>query len=90
MPNVFLIGLYWGKEKPENSNLFLKDLVDELTILSENGMQTSFGRKFVLADAFCCDAPAKISFYLPKVILDIIPVQDVQLEESVLKILPVF
>jgi len=62
-PHVFLIGLYWGKEKPENSNLFLKDLVDELKILSKTGMQTAFGKKVVVVDTFCCDVPAK-SFIL--------------------------
>jgi len=61
--NVFLIGLYWGKEKPQNSNLFLKNLVDELKFLSENGMDTAYGKKNVKVDTFCCDTPAK-SFIL--------------------------
>jgi hypothetical protein len=63
-PIVFLIGLYWGKDKPKDSNLFLKDLVDELIELSKNGsMKISPNKKFVYAYGFCCDAPAK-SFVL--------------------------
>lgn len=61
--NVFLIGLYWGKEKPQNSNLFLKNLVDELTFLAENGLDTAYGKKYVKVDTFCCDTLAK-SFIL--------------------------
>lgn len=62
-PRVFLIGLYWGREKPHSSNLYLKNLVDELKYLSENGMVSDFGKKYVSVDTFCCDAPAK-SFIL--------------------------
>lgn len=62
-PHVFLIGLYWGREKPHSSNLFLKNLVDELKYLFENGMETDFGKKIVTVDTICCDAPAK-SFIL--------------------------
>lgn len=62
-PRMFLIGLYWGREKPCSSNLFLKNLVNELKDLSENGMETDFGKTFVFVDTFCCDSPAK-SFIL--------------------------
>jgi len=61
--NVFLVGLYWGKEKPQCSNSFLKNLVDELKFLAENGMDTAYGRKNVKVETFCCDTPAK-SFIL--------------------------
>jgi len=42
--NVFLISLYWGKEKPQSINLFLKNLVDD-TFLAGNGMGTAYGKK---------------------------------------------
>jgi len=61
--NVFIIGLYWGREKPQSCNDYLKYLVSELKDLYTNGMQTKFGKKFVVVDTFCCDCPAK-SFIL--------------------------
>lgn len=60
---VFLIGLYWGKEKPHDSNLFLKDMVNEMKELYKTGYKTSNGLKKVILDLFCCDSPAK-SFIL--------------------------
>lgn len=62
-PHIFLIGLYWGKDKPKESNIFLKDMVNELNCLSKNGVTTEFGKKYLVVDGFCCDAPAK-SFIL--------------------------
>lgn len=62
-PYVFLIGLYWGKDKPLNCNDFLLDLVNELKYLYKNGFQTKNGIKRVVVDTFCCDLPAK-SFIL--------------------------
>lgn len=59
---IFLIGLYWGKDKPQDSNIFLKNMVDELGELSKNGLITKFGKKNVV-EGFCCDAPAR-SFIL--------------------------
>lgn len=44
---VFLIGLYWGKDKPHNSNTFLKEMVSELKELYTNGIH-SFWKKI------CC------------------------------------
>lgn len=60
---IFLIGLYWGKDKPQDSNNFLKNMVDELGELSKNGLITKFGKKNVVVEGFCCDAPAR-SFIL--------------------------
>lgn len=62
-PHVFLIGLYWGKDKPLNCNSFLLDLVKETKELYQTGFQTAFGIKQVIIDAICCDLPAK-SFIL--------------------------
>lgn len=56
---VFLIGLYWGFEKPKDSNIFLKDMVNELKELSSVGMLTLTGNKIVFVDCISCDAPAK-------------------------------
>jgi hypothetical protein len=58
-PNVFIIGLYWGKEKPKCSNLYLRQFVDELKSLFSNGIFTEFGTKYVILDAICCDLPAR-------------------------------
>lgn len=62
-PHVFLIGLYWGKDKPLNCNPFLLELVNETKELYQTGFQTAFGIKQVVVDAICCDLPAK-SFIL--------------------------
>ena len=35
---VFPVGLYFGSEKPNDSNEFLKDFVDEAKHLVENGL----------------------------------------------------
>jgi len=59
LKHVFLIGLYWGKDKPHNSNTFLKEMVSELKELYTHGVQTVFRKKTVVVDAFCCDCPAK-------------------------------
>jgi len=56
---VFMIGLYCGLEKPLDSNVFLKDMVNELKELSGVGMSTPYGKKIVLVDCISCDAPAK-------------------------------
>lgn len=61
--NIFIIGLYWGREKPQSCNDYLKYLVSELKDLYTNGMQTKFGKKIVIVDTFCCDCSAK-SFIL--------------------------
>jgi len=65
---VFPIGIYWGYEKPINSNIFIKDFVDEIKFLSLNGIDVEILNKdkkkiiitiFIRIDAFCCDSPAK-------------------------------
>jgi len=37
--NVFPIGLYWGNEKPNNSNDFLDDFIKEIRNLILNGIK---------------------------------------------------
>jgi len=66
--NVFPIGLYWGNEKPNNSNDFLDDFVKEIRILILNGIKILnksgvLCEKKVVLDVFSCDVPAK-SFVL--------------------------
>jgi len=56
---VLMIGLYWGLEKPIDSNIFLNDMVKELKELSSVGMSTPYCTKIVLVNCICCDAPAK-------------------------------
>lgn len=58
-PKIFLIGLYWGKEKAKDSNLFLKDMIDEFKDLYRIGFKTPHGIKKVVIEIICCDAPAK-------------------------------
>lgn len=64
---VFLIGVYWGYNKPVDGNLFIKDFVDEISSLIINGIYVDIiientlktVHKKVAIDSFCCDAPAK-------------------------------
>lgn len=58
-PCVFLVGLYWGHEKPLESNIYSSELVTELINLCTHGIDLSLGKKKVVVEAICCDAPAK-------------------------------
>jgi len=60
---VYLIGLYYGKEKPHYSNDFLLDFVKEAKDLISNGILINNIRINVSIHVLCCDAPAK-SFVL--------------------------
>lgn len=69
---VFPIGIYWGNEKPHDSNIFMKNFNDELKDLIVNGVSIEVcdqnnryitSKKKIIIDAFCCDSPAK-SFLL--------------------------
>jgi len=60
---VFLIGLYYGNEKPENANDFLKEFVDEMKDLCENGINFNGRNVQCRLEALICDTPAK-SFVL--------------------------
>lgn len=56
---VFMIGLYWGDDKPSDCNLFLKPFVEEVKILHSKGFQLH-GKSFtVQVSFFACDAVAK-------------------------------
>lgn len=60
---VFPIGIYWGHEKPEDSNEFLRDFVNEVNTLMHFGIIINGITRQVEIDGFSLDAPAK-SFVL--------------------------
>jgi len=62
--NVFIIGIYYGYEKPKDSDSFLNNFVIEAakTIVNQ-GIVVNDKLKNVSIDAICYDAPAK-SFVL--------------------------
>lgn len=61
--NVFPIGIYCGREKPTDSNVFLKNFVEEAKILYENGISIKNTTYIFSIYTLCCDVPAK-SFVL--------------------------
>lgn len=65
---VFPIGIYWGLEKPGDSNIFMNDFIEEVRDLILNGITVELFnkdkqlvnlKKKIAIDAFCCDVPAK-------------------------------
>lgn len=65
---VFPIGIYWGYDKPSDSNDFLQEFYDEIKYLISNGIEIKnksgiIIKKQIIIDTFCCDVPAK-SFIL--------------------------
>lgn len=57
--SVFIVGLYYGPKKPASSNDFLKDLVCEMSQLSQSGCEIH-GNEFRIHFEFCCcDMSAK-------------------------------
>jgi len=53
---------YYGNEKPQNSNEYLKDFISEVIDLTNNGIIINNEKKGII-EVMCCDAPAK-SFLL--------------------------
>jgi len=60
---VFLVGLYYRKEKPLDSNDYMSDFVKETKDLTLHGILINNTRIRVSIRVFCCDVPAK-SFIL--------------------------
>lgn len=60
---VFLVGLNYGTEKPNYSNDFLLDFIEEAKELTSNGILINSVKINVIINVFCCDSPAK-SFIL--------------------------
>lgn len=56
---MFIIGCYYGKPKPGDSNEFLQEFVDELCNLIINGIDFNSVHIKVVLKAFICDIPAK-------------------------------
>jgi len=56
---VFLVGLYYGTEKPHDSNDFLIDFVQDANNLITNGIILNNTNIKVSIKLFTCDAPAK-------------------------------
>ena len=59
MRTPFLVGLYYGQQKPKNANDFLRDFVDDAKLLIEKGFE--FNNKLYGFEiyAFVCDTPAR-------------------------------
>lgn len=62
-PNVFLIGAFFGRSKPVDSNEFLLDFVNEMKNILTNGITVESKHYSIEIKALLCDAPAK-SFVL--------------------------
>jgi len=56
---VFIIGVYHGHSKPNDSNDFLHDFVVEITELIDNGFTFNDTLYKVILHCIICDAPAK-------------------------------
>lgn len=56
---VFPVGLYFGTEKPSDSNQYLNDFVNEAKFLVSNGILIQSKLYKVIIDVFCCDTPAR-------------------------------
>lgn len=55
----FLIGLYYGKSKPNSVNEFLHDFIDEVNDLITNGINIGNSHYNFNIKAFTCDTPAR-------------------------------
>jgi len=57
--NVFIIGIYFGNEKPADANDFLYDFINEAKQICENGIDINGQNIPCKIDALICDTPAK-------------------------------
>ena len=55
----FPVGIYYGEHKPENTNEFLKQTVDDIEELTTTGIQLEDRTIAVTLECFICDAPAR-------------------------------
>lgn len=57
----FVIGLFLGKQKPENVNEFLQSFIEEMQHLQRTGIHVPDTDHFIAVDIMCvvCDTPAK-------------------------------
>lgn len=56
---IFVVGTYHGQHKPENADLYLEDVVDDLIQLINNGFNLNGRIVPVRLKKFICDIPAK-------------------------------
>ena len=56
---VFIIGCYYSKPKPEDSNEFLEDFVNEINDIVNNGIVVNNTLVKVILKAIICDVPSK-------------------------------
>jgi len=56
--NPFIVAVYSGDSKPQNSNIFLEDFVQETIFLIQNSLNIE-QRNFKLEIGFSCDTPAR-------------------------------
>jgi len=67
MPDkVFLIGCYFGKTKPADANQFLRQFVEEISNLINNGITYNETIFSISIHSIICDAPAKSFITLTK------------------------
>ncbi|KYM97711.1 hypothetical protein ALC62_11613 [Cyphomyrmex costatus] len=57
--NVEIVGIYHGNAKPNDANVFLTDLVNDINNLICNGIYYNTKLYSIKVKAFICDAPAK-------------------------------
>lgn len=60
---VFIIGAYYGRQKPSNSQEFLKEFIEEAKLLCNDGIFINNKHIKCSIDSIICDTPAK-SFIL--------------------------
>lgn len=59
---IFVIGIYYGRDqscKPQDTNAFLREFVDEQLLINQNGILINEKSTKVLIRSFILDAPAK-------------------------------
>ncbi|KAM0735062.1 hypothetical protein ACS0PU_011175 [Formica fusca] len=57
--NVFIIGIYYGNEKPADANGFIQDFINEAIQICENDIYIDNRNIQCRIEALICDAPAK-------------------------------
>ena len=55
----FIVSLFCGSKKPDNSEEFLRDFLHEFDVLRETGFQNGNNIFLINLHAFVCDAPAR-------------------------------
>jgi len=82
--SVFLIGIYWGNKKPDNSNAFIKYFVDEIEQLITHGINVKqytdnniMFIKMLLLMQFVATSLQKVFYLIQNFILGFILVPDV-------------